>query len=168
MKRYIKSSTSLDLKVGDVVQAKSSPENPFGIFSQWSYIGIIEEIGNSYIIIRDENNTRHRINLKNQYGDPIITRIDDKDFKFPSELFSHTFYGNGVRHSKQEIIDFLRNTDKPIKYIYGLGYRNPTINNKPITLQEALDIVNKEFGMLDVKEYPKYVHLNAYSGNDMW
>jgi hypothetical protein len=166
MKRYIRSSSvnPSDLHIGDVVQVKGNPKNPYN--DNWCYEGIITDMKDGWWKIMDEDGYQHQFG-RNQYGDPIFTRID-KDIKLPGELFKHTFFGEGEHHSKQEVIDFLRNTDKPIKYTYGLGYRNPTTHNKPVSLQEALDIVEKEFGMLDVEEHPKYVHLNAYSENDMW
>lgn len=167
MKRYIKANTisPSDLHVGDVVQAKENPKNPYG---NWCYEGIIEDMKDGWLKLRDADGGEHQITWGwGPYGDPIFTLID-KDIKLPGKLFKHTFFGKGEHHSKQEVIDFLRNTDKPIKYTYGLGYRNPTTHNKPISLQEALDIVEREWSMLDVDERPKYVHLNAYSENDMW
>ena len=59
------------------------------------------------------------------------------------------------------------NSDKPCLYTYGLGYRNPTTNHKPISKEEALEIV-KTKSLLDITEHDEYFHLNAYSDNDMW
>lgn len=170
MKRYIRANNNnninpSDLRVGDVVQVRPNPDNPYN--DDWCYKGIIVDMKDGRWMLKDEDGYEHQF-VRTPYGTPIFTLLDDKDFKLPGELFSHTFYGEGEHHSKQEVIDFLRSTDKPIKYTYGLGYRNPSTHNKPISLQEALDIVEREWGMLDVDERPKYVHLNAYSENDMW
>ena len=59
------------------------------------------------------------------------------------------------------------NSDKPCLYTYGLGYRNPTTNHKPISKEEALEII-KTKSLLDITEHDDCFHLNAYSSNDMW
>ena len=82
-------------------------------------------------------------------------------------MFKHTFFGNGEHHSKEEIKEFIETTDKPLKYTYGLGYRGPATNHKSITKEEAYTIIKTQ-SLLDVDEYEDYVHLNAYSENDMW
>ena len=58
-------------------------------------------------------------------------------------------------------------TDKPLKYTHGLGYRGPSIHNKPIDKEEAIRIIDKG-DFLDITEYDDYIHLNTYSENDMW
>lgn len=63
--------------------------------------------------------------------------------------------------------EFISETNKPIKYTYGLGYRNPTINHVPITKERAMEIIDTE-SLLDIDEHEDYIHLNAYSANDMW
>ena len=69
--------------------------------------------------------------------------------------------------NRKELKEFIENTDKPIKYTYGLGYRNPTTNKKPLSKDEALKIVDTQ-SLLDADELTDYLHLNAYSDNDMW
>lgn len=68
---------------------------------------------------------------------------------------------------KEKLKEFIENYEKPIKYTYGLQYRNPRINNEVIAKEHALDIAESET-MLDVKEYKNYLHLNAYSANDLF
>lgn len=63
--------------------------------------------------------------------------------------------------------EYIQKTEKPCKYTYGLGYRNPTINHAPISKDEAQRIVDSK-SFLDITEYADYIHLNAYSENDMW
>ena len=58
-------------------------------------------------------------------------------------------------------------TDKPIRYTYGLGYRNPTTNNALIGREKAIQIVESE-RLLDATEKEDSLYLNAYSANDMW
>lgn len=82
-------------------------------------------------------------------------------------MFKHSFFGKSECHNKTEIKNFITSTNKPLKYTYGLGYRNPTINHKLITKEEACDIVDHQ-SLLDVTEYEDYIHLNVYSDNDMW
>lgn len=69
--------------------------------------------------------------------------------------------------NKEKAKEYILNSEKPCRYTYGLGYRNPTINNIFITKEEALEIIAKE-SLLDVREHDTYIHLNAYSSNDMW
>lgn len=61
----------------------------------------------------------------------------------------------------------IETTEKPIVYTYGYEYRQPTTHRKPVTKEEALNIVKKE-SLLDAKEEEHCIHLNAYSSNDMW
>lgn len=80
-------------------------------------------------------------------------------------MIKMSFY-NGTL-DRAALVDFIKTTTKSIKYTYGLGYRNPTTNHKPITVERAIEIVNTQ-SLLDVDEYEDYLHLNAYSENDMW
>ena len=68
--------------------------------------------------------------------------------------------------TKDEMIDFLKRTKKPFRYTYGIEYRNPTTNGKPLTRKEAVSMF-KRTGM-DVTERETYIDMNDYSDNDMW
>jgi len=68
---------------------------------------------------------------------------------------------------KEKLKEFIRETEKEIKYTHGLGYRGPTTHNKPISKEKALKIV-ENYGLLDAIEMEDYLHLNTYSGDDMW
>lgn len=68
---------------------------------------------------------------------------------------------------REELVDFVQRTDKPIKYTYGFSYKNPTIYRKLIDKKHALKIIETE-GYLDADELEDYLHLNAYSENDMF
>lgn len=69
--------------------------------------------------------------------------------------------------NKEKLKKFVEETEKPIKYTYGLGYRSPTTHNKPISKKRALQIIEEE-SLLDAREKEDHLHLNAYSGNDMF
>lgn len=69
--------------------------------------------------------------------------------------------------NRPELRDFIKTTDKQIRYTYGLGYRNPTTYLEPVSKERALQIVDTQ-GLLDATEFDDYLHLNAYSENDMW
>lgn len=69
--------------------------------------------------------------------------------------------------NKPKAKEFILATSKPLKYTYGLGFRNPSTNHKPISKEEAIRIIDNE-GWLDIDEYEDYIHLNAFSENDMW
>lgn len=80
-------------------------------------------------------------------------------------MLTMSFYNGTLDRKKAK--EFIAATDKPIKYTYGLGYRSPTTNRKPITKERAIEIIDTE-SLLDIDEYEDYVHLNAFSDNDMW
>ncbi len=80
-------------------------------------------------------------------------------------MLKMSFY-NGTLN-RDELIKFISETSKPIRYTYGLGYRNPTTYKKRISKQQAIEIVERE-GYLDADETHEYLHLNAYSANDMF
>ena len=82
-------------------------------------------------------------------------------------MFKHSFFTKQFRKTNEEIIEFLKTTDKPIKYTYGYKYRKPTTCLKPITLEEAIQIVRSQ-SLLDVDERDDFIDMNAYDGNDMW
>lgn len=79
-------------------------------------------------------------------------------------MFKYNLMGKN-NYTMDEAREFLRDTSKPIKYTYGLGYRNPTTHKVPISNQEAVEKFN---GMCDITEYEDYVHLNEFSSNDLW
>lgn len=80
-------------------------------------------------------------------------------------MLEMSFYKGTLDRDKLK--EFILSTDKPIKYTYGFAYRNPTTYRKPITKEEALSIVDKQ-SFLDAKEREDFLHLNAFSENDMW
>ena len=80
-------------------------------------------------------------------------------------MLKMSFYDGTL--NRDEAKEVIINTDKDLKYTYGLGYRNPTTHKKPIDKAEALKIVANE-SYLDITEYEDWIHLNGYSSNDMW
>ncbi len=68
---------------------------------------------------------------------------------------------------REKLKEFIDETEKPIRYTYGFGYRNPTIHKILIDKEKAMKIVKDEY-YLDAEEFSDYIHLNAYSNNDMW
>lgn len=81
---------------------------------------------------------------------------------------NYSFYSKDYGKTPKEIILYvLQTTKKPIRYTYGLKYRNPTTRDVPKTNAEAVKICKSE-SMIDVKEFADYIDMNAYSGNDMW
>ena len=80
-------------------------------------------------------------------------------------MLNMSFYSGTL--NKDKLNEFIKGYKKPIRYTYGLGYRNPTTNKVLIDEARALEIVKNE-SLLDARENEEYLHLNAYSGNDMW
>lgn len=66
-----------------------------------------------------------------------------------------------------ELSNFIKATDKKIRYSYGLGGRQRTTDRKLITKKEALDIVNEQ-SYLDANKEKHCLHLNAYSANSLY
>lgn len=69
--------------------------------------------------------------------------------------------------TKEEALNLLETTDKPIKFTYGLAYRNPTTYKVPMTREDAIKTLSSN-GLVDMQEFEDYVHVNKYSENDMW
>ena len=80
-------------------------------------------------------------------------------------MLKMSFY-NGTLN-RQILTDFISTTDKPIRYTYGLSFKNPTTNKVLIGREKALQIVKSE-GFLDATEKEDCLYLQAYSANDMW
>ena len=80
-------------------------------------------------------------------------------------MLKMSFYNGTMK--KKELEKFITETKKPIRYTYGFKYRKPTTMNKPITKEQALNILEKE-SYLDAEELEDCLDLNAYSSNDMW
>jgi hypothetical protein len=86
-------------------------------------------------------------------------------FKGGFVMLKMSFYDGSL--NREKLKKFIQETEKPIRYTYGLKFRNPTTRDVPVSKEEALKIVDRE-SLLDATEYRDYLDLNAYSGNDMW
>ena len=83
-------------------------------------------------------------------------------------MLKYTFFSKSESNcTRDEAIEFLKNTDKKIRYTYGLAYRGPTVHKVPISKEDACEKMIKE-SYIDVDEYEDYVHINAYSSNDLF
>lgn len=80
-------------------------------------------------------------------------------------MLKMSFYDGTLNRKK--LIEFIENTDKRIEYTYGLAYRHPTTYHKLISKENAMAIAQNAC-FLDADEYSDYLHLNAYSDNDMF
>lgn len=60
----------------------------------------------------------------------------------------------------------LLKTKRPIRYTYGLSYRNPTTNKVLIPVEKAVACVRKG-GFVDVRAEKDCIYINEYSENDM-
>lgn len=81
-------------------------------------------------------------------------------------MMKYSFVSKYSNCTKEQAIEFVKTTEKPFKYTYGLGYRKPSIHNMPISREDALSHMGK--CMVDMEEYENYVHINRYSEMDMW
>ena len=80
-------------------------------------------------------------------------------------MLKMSFY-NGTLN-RDVLKNFIENTNKEIRYTFGLEYRNPTTHKVLMSKEKALDIVKNE-SRLDAEEFDTYLHLNAFSDNDLW
>jgi len=76
-----------------------------------------------------------------------------------------SFYDGTLDREKAKKV--IETTEKPLRYTYGFSFRNPTTNKKLISKERAIEIINDE-SFLDITENDEFIHLNAYSDNDMW
>lgn len=74
---------------------------------------------------------------------------------------------SGGNCSKQDIIDFIKTSNKPCKYTYGFKYRGPSTYEVPISASKAIEYINKSY-LIDVEERDSFIDVNEYSNNDMW
>lgn len=82
-------------------------------------------------------------------------------------MFYHSFYDPKDRKTIDEIVAFIKATNKPIKYTCGLGYRNPTTKDEPVTKEQILNIILEE-STYDIKEYEDFVRVNTFMSGDLW
>ena len=68
---------------------------------------------------------------------------------------------------KEDAVNYALNADKPFKHTHGFGYKNPTTHNKPISKEDAIRIMTNN-SMIDISEREDCIHLNTYSGMDMY
>lgn len=61
----------------------------------------------------------------------------------------------------------VQETHKPILFTYGYEYRHPTTHRQPVSVDKAISIIDNEC-YLDAEETDDYIHLNAFSDNDMF
>ena len=84
------------------------------------------------------------------------------------KMLRYSFFSKEYSNcTKEQAVEFLKKTDKPLKYTYGLEYRGPTIHKVPISKEDACEKMMKE-SYIDVDEYEDYVHINAFSSNDLF
>ena len=83
-------------------------------------------------------------------------------------MFKYSFYDSKkYGTTKADAVEFVKHTNKPLKYTYGLKYRRPTTYEVPVSLEEEIDKIENH-SLVDVDEREDYVDINAYSDNDMW
>lgn len=162
MKKYVKSSDISGInpfdgfKVGDEVR-----------FYHPDYgratVGVIDKIepGGEYLYIRENDDGLYEVDRDDILNEGCILE------HYTYTPFEHSFTNSQKCKSLESIIEFLHNTDKPIRYTYGYAWKNPTTKNKFISKDDAIRLVQRD-DFTDIKEYPDYVRINKYSANDMW
>lgn len=82
-----------------------------------------------------------------------------------TEVCGMSFYSGTLDRAKAKVI--IQKSSRPLSYTYGFSYRNPTTNHVPKTMEQAFEIIDNE-SYLDITFSENEIHLNAFSGNDMW
>lgn len=80
-------------------------------------------------------------------------------------MLKMSFY-NGTL-DKKVLRETIKNTNKQVLFTYGYTWKNPTTYKQPVSVEEALRIVEKE-ELLDATESDDNIHLNAFSINDLY
>lgn len=80
-------------------------------------------------------------------------------------MFKYDFLKDKM--SKEELINFIENTDKNIEHTHGFAYRDPVTHNEPINKEETVELIN-QMSYIEIKEEENRVHINTYSANDMF
>lgn len=80
------------------------------------------------------------------------------------EEFFQDFYKNTLDIPFLEQV--IKKTDRKITYTYGLSFRNPTTNHKPISKELALEYL--KHSMISVRATKDEVNINEVSETDMW
>lgn len=117
-----------------------------------------------------ENMTNEQLKEEYDYVDEEVTVLID-NYKDNDELVTLSFMNRSgdpeKKYNKDRALALIHLSEKPIKYTHGLGYRNPSTHNQPITKDKALKIIKKEI-LIDITENEEDIHINTYSKNDMW
>lgn len=104
--------------------------------------------------IRNNNENSKRLCLDYKYKDVTGNEICNYSFCSKSDV------------SLEFMKVLIKKTTKPIVYTYGLGYRNPTTYRVPITKEKAFEYLDR--CMIDITAETTCIHINEFSGNDMW
>ena len=97
-----------------------------------------------------------------------VESLDAESFEAETPLREYSFYGYSQHSpagqmSKDEALELLKTTQKPIKYTSGWKHRGA--ETAPITRENAIEkLVN---GMVTVTEYSSLVDVNSFSALDM-
>ena len=81
-------------------------------------------------------------------------------------MLKYSFMSRYSNCNKEDAIDLIKNTDKDFVYTYGLSYKGPSTYRVPITRDEALNYAKS--GIVDITEENNVIHINRYSGNDLF
>ena len=108
--------------------------------------------------------TKNRIDLTTPDNKKLRPGFKERNFhtSLLSDKTAEDYKSNVGKYA-----DYILNTSKPILYTHGLGYRNPTIHNKKISKEKALEIMG-ELEWKTISSNEKAVYLNTYSEMDMW
>lgn len=81
------------------------------------------------------------------------------------EELDMSFYDGTLDRLKARVI--VEKSSRPIFFTYGYAWENPTTNHIAIDKADALKKIANE-GHLDIDFKTNEIHLNAFSGNDVW
>lgn len=76
-----------------------------------------------------------------------------------------SFYDGTLK--KEEAKEVIGKSSKPCVYTLGFTWKNPTTYKKPISKETAIKIIDEEC-YLNITEEEDFIHLNAFTSNDMF
>lgn len=82
-------------------------------------------------------------------------------------LWSSINNKGGKFAKKEEVIEYINETEKEIKRTHGFSWKNPTTYKVTMKKEKAINLIKKS-SLIDITEEEDFVHLNTFSSNDMW
>lgn len=121
------------------------------------------------LILDCEHERRKLLAECQKNSDAISYQVaEEKEFEncTGEEVLKMSFYDSSLERARAAAI--IRKSKRPIVYTHGYGWKNPTTYRKSIDKETALSIVRDTGNYLDIQFEEKEIHVNTFSGNDLY